>query len=39
VQALSWSLVSGASEAPKSTVREVIAEIPAPEPTGLYWTV
>src|SRR5512146_2726431 len=30
--------VSGASEAPKSTVRAVIWEIPAPEPTEAYLT-
>src|SRR6516164_2953242 len=29
-----WSGVSGASEAPKSTVRPLIAAIPAPEPDG-----
>ena len=39
LQALIWSGVSGASEAPKSTWRELIAEMPAPEPTALYWTV
>ena len=36
LQAVNWSEVSGASEAPKSTVRAVIAEMPAPEPTALY---
>src|SRR5690348_2716767 len=34
-----WSGVSGASEAPKSTCRLEIAEMPAPEPTGLYCSV
>jgi hypothetical protein len=33
--ALNWSGVSGASDAPKSTVRLVIAAIPPPEPIGL----
>ena len=36
LQAVNWSGVSGASEAPKSTVRLVIAVMPAPEPTPLY---
>ena len=31
-----WSAESGASEAPKSTVRAVIAAMPAPEPVGEY---
>ena len=31
--------VSGASEAPKSTVRFVIAWMPPPEPMALYCTV
>ena len=39
LQALNWSGVSGASEAPKSTVRFVIAWMPPPEPIGLYWSV
>ena len=39
LQAVAWSGVSGASEAPKSTWRFVIAAMPAPEPTGLYCTV
>ncbi len=30
-----WSGVSGPSEAPKSTVRFVIAAMPPPEPIGL----
>ena len=34
LQALNWSVVSGASEAPKSTVRFVIAWMPPPEPIG-----
>ena len=34
--ALAWSDVSGASDAPKSTVRVVIAWTPPPEPIGLY---
>jgi len=34
LHAENWSFVSGASLAPKSTVRAVIAAIPAPEPTG-----
>src|ERR1700758_2889481 len=38
LQALNWSGVSGASLAPKSTVREVIAAIPPPDPIGLYWS-
>ena len=36
LQALNWSGDSGASLAPKSTWRAVIAAMPAPEPTGLY---
>ena len=36
LQAVNWSEVSGASLAPKSTVRDVIDVIPAPEPTALY---
>ncbi len=32
LQAAIWSGVSGASEAPKSTVRAVIAAMPPPEP-------
>jgi len=36
---LAWSGVSGASEAPKSTVLAVIAAIPAPEPVGEYETL
>ena len=36
LQAANWSFVSGASLAPKSTVRAVIAAIPAPEPTDPY---
>ena len=32
-----WALTQG--QAPKSTWRELIAEMPAPEPTALYWTV
>ena len=39
LQAENWSGVSGASEAPKSTCRFVIAVMPAPEPVGLYWIV
>ncbi len=38
LQAANWSGVSGASLAPKSTVRAVIDVIPAPEPTALYWS-
>ena len=38
LQALNWSGVSGASLAPKSTVRAVIAATPPPEPIGLYWS-
>src|SRR5262249_29861220 len=34
-----WSGVIGASEAPKSTVRPVIASIPPPDPIGPYVTV
>ena len=33
LQAAAWSGVSGASDAPKSTVRDVICWMPAPEPT------
>ena len=36
LQAVSWSGESGASEAPKSTVRAVICAIPAPEPVAVY---
>ena len=35
-QAVNWSGVSGASDAPKSTCLLVMAAIPAPEPTALY---
>ena len=38
LQAVNWSGVSGASLAPKSTVRAVIAAMPPPEPIGLYWS-
>jgi hypothetical protein len=38
LQAENWSGVSGASLAPKSTVRDVMAAMPAPEPTPLYWS-
>src|SRR5881394_804830 len=38
LQAPACSGVSGASEAPKSTVRAVIWAIPAPEPTAPYLT-
>ena len=40
LHAAAWSGESGASLAPKSTWRAVIAAMPAPEPTGLYaiWT-
>src|SRR5215218_9129964 len=38
LQALACSGVSGASEAPKSTVRAVICAIPVPEPTAAYLT-
>src|SRR5262245_15213852 len=38
LQAVNWSGESGASLAPKSTVRAVIALIPPPEPIGLYWS-
>src|ERR1044071_10084175 len=38
LQADACSGVSGASEAPKSTVRAVIWAIPAPEPTAPYLT-
>ena len=34
LQAVIWSGVNGASEAPKSTVRAVIWAMPAPEPTA-----
>jgi hypothetical protein len=34
LQALAWAAVSGASLAPKSTLREEICEMPAPEPTA-----
>ena len=36
LQAENWSGLSGASLAPKSTVRDVIDAIPAPDPTALY---
>src|SRR3954447_8853155 len=36
LQAANWSGVSGASLAPKSTVRFVTAEIPPPDPIGPY---
>jgi hypothetical protein len=32
-QAVAWLVLSGASEAPKSTVRLVMSLMPAPEPT------
>ena len=35
LQLVNWSGVNGASLAPKSTVRAVIAAIPPPDPTGL----
>src|SRR5262245_26535028 len=35
LQAANWSGLSGASLAPKSTVRFVIAAMPPPEPIGL----
>ena len=38
LQAVNWSVVSGASLAPKSTVRAVIAATPPPEPMALYWS-
>src|SRR6476469_6838554 len=38
LQAAAWSGLSGASDAPKSTVRAVIAWMPPPEPIGLYDT-
>src|SRR5205085_2942848 len=38
LQAAACSGVSGASEAPKSTVRAVIWEMPVPEPTAEYLT-
>ena len=34
LHAVTWSGESGASEAPKSTVRAVICAMPAPEPVG-----
>ena len=34
LHASAWLGVSGASDAPKSTVRAVICAIPAPEPTA-----
>src|SRR5215831_10447308 len=37
LQAPNWSGVSGASLAPKSTVRPVIALMPPLEPIALYW--
>src|SRR3954454_9544212 len=36
LQAANWSGVSGASLAPKSTVRFVTAEMPPPDPIGPY---
>src|SRR5690348_2582100 len=36
--AAAWSAVRGASEAPKSTLRDVICAMPAPEPTAPYVT-
>src|SRR6187200_1891787 len=36
LQAASWSGVSGASDAPKSTVRAVIWAMPAPDPVAVY---
>src|SRR5215510_11020802 len=36
LQAVNWSGDSGASDAPKSTVRAVTAEMPPPEPIGEY---
>src|SRR3954469_10206108 len=38
LQAAAWSGVSGASDAPKSTVRAVIWAMPVPEPTAPYVT-
>ena len=38
LHALNWSGVSGASLAPKSTVRPVTAATPPPEPMALYWS-
>src|SRR3954471_12193399 len=38
LHAANWSGESGASLAPKSTVRAVIAATPPPEPIGLYWS-
>ena len=34
LQAVSWSGLSGASDAPKSTVRAVICAMPAPDPVA-----
>jgi hypothetical protein len=39
LHASSWSGESGASEAPKSTVRAVIWAMPVPEPVGEYATL
>src|SRR5712691_713428 len=39
LQAAAWSGVSGASLAPKSTVRLVICAMPPPEPIGPYVTL
>src|SRR5215471_19914608 len=36
LHAVNWSDDSGASDAPKSTVRAVTAEMPPPEPIGEY---
>src|SRR6185503_3110169 len=36
LHAVSWSGESGASEAPKSTVRAVICAMPAPDPVAEY---
>src|ERR671930_804969 len=38
LQAANSSFESGASLAPKSTVRAVIAAMPPPEPIGEYWS-
>jgi hypothetical protein len=38
LQAVNWSGLSGASLAPKSTVRPVIALMPPLDPIGLYWS-
>src|SRR6201997_3082779 len=38
LHAVNWSFVSGASLAPKSTVRDVSAAMPPPDPIGLYWS-